>query len=189
MINSMAKEDLKLLQLNVVRISRVHFYFALALATQIIFYDAWRLIQPEAVLSRWAATALLFVTSTVVWLFAKSPKRTHNLYRNLIIALVVVDVLFVSYFIYQTRGMASRAVMLYALPIIVSSILHSRVALIGTAFFSIAAYTTTAIAYFTNMFNEGYTIELYGEVGFYSAFMLILAMSLWAVQNKSLKDG
>ncbi len=185
----MAKlSDLSMLKLRIIRICRVHFYIVLLFGVQIMVYDAFKLIQPEAVLQRWLVTAAMFIAATAVWLLARSTSKNINYYNKLVAFLVLVDVLSVSYIVYNTRGMASRAVMLYSIPIIVSVILGIRSVIYGTAFLSIAAYTSTAVAYFVLNFNEGYKIELYGEVGFYSAFMIALAALLWAVINKSNKD-
>lgn len=184
----MTTKELKQLKLRIVRVSRVHFYLALAFAIQIVAYDAWSLIQPEAVLKRWLVTAGMFVGVTSIWLLARNPTTKVAFYQKLVAALILLDVLLVSFLVYETRGMASRAVALYAIPIIVAAVLRSRVALIAAAFLSIAAYSSAAIAYFVLNFNEGYSVELYGEVGFYSAAMVLLAMLIWAVLNTSQKD-
>lgn len=184
----MTTNELKQLKLKIVRVSRIHFYFALIIAVQVVIYDAWMLIQPEAVLARWAATAVLFTGSTAVWLLARSPSRKVLFYQKLVTSLIVLDVALASFMVYQTRGMASRAVILYAVPILVASVFRSRTALIATAFFCVAAYSTTALAYFTLNFNEGYNVELYGEVGFYSAVLVLLSLLVWMIINKSKKD-
>lgn len=176
------------LKLRIIRVCRVHFYLALALAVQAMVYDAWRLIQPEAVLERWLVTAGLFIGATTVWLLARNPNKNPGFYTKIVLALVLIDVVAASFIVYQTRGMASRAVMLYAIPIFVAGVLRSRVALIAAAFLSIAAYTSTAVAYFVLNFNEGYKIELYGEVGFYSVVMVLFATLTWALINPSNKD-
>lgn len=185
----MKKPDTTLLKLRIVRVCRIHFYLALSIALQAMIYDAWKLIQPEAVLERWIVTAGLFVGTTVIWLLARVPAKKIEFYHKLVSALIVIDVLTASYIVYQTRGMASRAVMLYVVPIVVSSILRSRVALVAASFLSVAAYTTTAVAYFVLNFNEGYKIELYGEVGFYSAFLILFALLLWAAVNPNKTDS
>jgi len=164
-----------------VRACRMHFYFVLLLAIQIMLYDAWKLITPEAVLQRWLVAAGLLIATTVVWYLAKNPGNDSGRTKRLVFSLVAVDIVAVSTIIYMTRGMASRAVLLYIIPIVTAAALQSRTALFASAFFSIAAYTSTAVAYFVLNFNEGYKIELYGEVGFYSAGLLLLAGLLWAV--------
>ncbi|MDZ7744833.1 MAG: hypothetical protein U5K77_03720 [Candidatus Saccharibacteria bacterium] len=170
------------LQASVVGIGRVHFAFIAILAAQIVVYDAWGLITPQMVLHRWIAVAGLFVAVTVVWYLAKVlKKRSVALYTSLTFALITADLLFVSFYVYFQRGMASRAVVLYLIPIIVSMLLLSRSAIFATAALAVAAYVTTAVAYFVMNFNEGYKVELYGEVGFYAALFLIVASLLWVI--------
>jgi hypothetical protein len=184
----MKAADLNQLKQRIVRVSRMHFYFALIMAVQIVIYDSWRLIVPEVVLQRWVAVALLFTGATVVWLLARSPSKQVLFYQKLIGSLVVIDVALASFMVYQTRGMASRAVLLYIIPIMTAAVFRSRAGLIATAFLSIAAYTSTTIAYFTLNFNEGYTVELYGEVGFYSAMLVLVSVMLWSLLGSSKKQ-
>lgn len=165
----------------VVRITHAHFVYVAALAIQIMVYDAWKLINPDFVLRRWAITALLLAVTTGVWLMARLGKRTEVAYQRLIYALILADISVASLAVYTQRGMASRAVMLYAVPIVVAAALARRTALFATAVLCIAAYTTTAVLYFVLNFNEGYKIELYGEIAFYSAIFLLLASLLWVV--------
>lgn len=158
-----------------IRTSKIHFILATVLIAQIVIYDASKLIPPEIVMKRWIATAGLLIIATIVWYFAKN-KSTSIAHDNMLLfCLVVTDILAVSYLIYGTRGMASRAVAMYAIPVLVSAIALKRTAVYTTAVFCIAAYTTTAISYFVLNFNEGYKVELYGEIGFYSACMLLIA--------------
>jgi hypothetical protein len=77
--------------------------------------------------------------------------------------------------------MASRGVALFALPIVVSAITLSRSAIFATASLSVGAYSYAAIKYFTDNPSEGYKVELYGDVLFYSASFFILAAVLWAL--------
>ena len=167
------------LRAQTLRLSRAHFAYVLVLAGQIILYDAAMLISPDFVLKRWLVTAGLLVVTTIVWAFAHQVNKTNQLYEKLIYALILADLAVASFSVYTQRGMASRAVLLYVIPIIVAASLGKRVALFGAALLSIAAYTTTAVMYFVLNFNEGYKVELYGEIGFYSAIFLLVASLLW----------
>lgn len=181
----MAKQNYSSLKTNVLRLSRAHFAYVLILAGQIILYDAAKLISPEFVLKRWLATAGLLVVTTLVWAQAhQQSARRESYYARLVYALILADILLASFSVYTQRGMASRAVLLYVIPIIVSAALARRVALFGTALLAIAAYTTTAVMYFVLNFNEGYKVELYGEIGFYSAVFLLIASLHWSVVRK-----
>lgn len=179
--SSTKKADVSLLRANTVRLVHAHFVYIALLAVQIMVYDAWKLINPDFVLRRWVIAALLLVVTTVVWLVARLKTRSSGVYAGLIYALIVADIAVASFSVYTQRGMASRAVALYAVPIIASAVLMHRTVLFATALLSIAAYTTTAIMYFVLNFNEGYKIELYGEISFYSAIFLLLASLLWIV--------
>lgn len=175
------------LRQRVLRLSHVHFMYVAMLATQIMIYDAWKLINPDFVLRRWAITALLLVVTTTVWLIARLGSRSDVAYQRLVYALIIVDIAVASLNIYTQRGMASRAVMLYVIPIAASAMLMRRSIIFATSALCIAAYTTTAVLYFVLNFNEGYKIELYGEIGFYSVLFLLLASLLWVVVRSKQK--
>lgn len=176
------------LHAGVLRVSRAHFLYVLILVVQIWTYDAWHLIPPEAVMQRWMITALLLSVTAVVWYLAHSPKRSNTAYRWMVYALILTDIAVASLSVYTQRGMASRAVMLYAIPLVVSALLLSRAAVFATAAICAASYTTAAVMYFVLHFNEGYKIELYGETSFYSAILFLLAILLWAVYKSKHKS-
>lgn len=169
------------LHLGALRAARLHFVFIALLVTQTVIYDAWKLIAPKALMNRWIAVALLLVITTAVWYVVRSRVRSLLTYKAMLATLILSDIAFASFSVYVQRGMASRAVMLFVIPIILAAVLRSRTALFATATLCAAAYTSTAIAYFVLNFNEGYKIELYGEVGFYSVMFFILASVLWIV--------
>ncbi len=167
------------LHTNVMRLSRLHFIYVAVFAVQTIIYDAWNLVTPTAVMDRWLMSGLLLVISTIVWYLAHNTVTGTLGSKALVFLLIVTDIAAASFNVYSQRGMASRAVMLYAIPIAVSAVLASRTALFATAALSAAAYIATAVSYFVLNFNEGYKIELYGEVGFYSVIFFVLAGLLW----------
>lgn len=176
----MAKTNTSL-RAQTLRLSRAHFAYVLILAAQIILYDASKLITPDFVLKRWVATAGLLIVTTLVWALAHQQGKSNLFYEKLVYGLILADILIASFSVYTQRGMASRAVLLYVVPILVAASLGKRVVLFGAALLGIAAYTTTAIMYFVLNFNEGYKVELYGEIGFYSAIFLLVASLLWGV--------
>lgn len=161
------------------RAAKIHFLLAIAYVAQLIAYDAAKLITPETVRDRWFAVAALTGVAVGVYYLARSQSSTTSQYKLLTWLLIVADIAFAAYNVYTQRGMSSRAVLLFLIPIILSSILMSRVALFSTAILCVAVYTSTAVAYFVNFFNEGYKIELYGEILFYSTTFLICASLLW----------
>ena len=167
----------------IISVCRAHFAVVLLLAAQILLYYSWQLITPQAVLSRWVATSAFFAAVISIWYLAHHTTHQATI-KKLVLALVTSDIALASYSVYTQRGMAARAVALYALPIIVAGILASRSALLATAALCVAAYTTTTLSYFVINFNEGLKIELYGEVGFYSALFFVIAWLLWIMRTK-----
>lgn len=163
----------------ILRVARVHFALTLILAFSIILLDAWNYITPEVVLQRWTVAAMLLVVTTVVWYAARSNLKSPAFYNGLIISLVIADIILATFLVYNERGMASRAVALYALPIVTSAALLRRSAIFASAALSTAAYSLAAVRYFVVNFNEGLNIELYGTIGFYSAVFFVLAALVW----------
>lgn len=161
------------------RVSRLHFVYAGLLALQVIIYDAWKLIVPSIVLKRWVIASVLLSVNLVVWFLLRTKQMGLGAIKALLWLLILTDIGVATYSVYIQRGMASRAVILYAIPLLVSAVLMSRAAIFATAALSVAAYTTAAITYFVVNFNEGYKVELYGEIGFYSAVLFLLAGLLW----------
>lgn len=163
------------------RVVKLHYLLIAMLAGQAVTYDGWQLLTPESIAKRWIALTALFITVTSCGYLIKLRKTNKFVLFKVVWVLIIADVIFASYSVYLSRGMASRAVALFAVPIIVSAVFASRRALFLTSSLAAASYVITAFIYFDRHFNEGYKIELYGEVGFYSALMFILAGLLWAV--------
>lgn len=162
------------------RVSKLHVLLGIVFAIQVIIYDASKLITPDVVLKRWLVISSLIVASGVCWYFARlndNPKVIYNLARILIAA----DLLVASFYVYTQRGMASRAVILFILPILAAATLQRKGLIYLTTLLSVVVYTSTAIAYFVLNFNEGYKVELYGEIGFYSALLVIIGAISWSL--------
>lgn len=170
------------------RVSRLHFVYVIILVAQTTLYDAWKLITPDALLKRWCVTAALLVITTIIWYIVRSGVRSTAICKLLVATLIVADIAIASFSVYTQRGMASRAIMLFVVPLLVSTVLMSRTAIFATAALCAAAYSTTAIAYFVLNFNEGYKIELYGEVGFYSGMLFVIASLLWILIRVKRRD-
>lgn len=164
-----------------VGVCKVHFGLVLLFIAQIVLYDSAKLIEPEVVLQRWIVVAALLAMTGSIWYLAKTSKNNLFLNKALLLALIATDIGVASFFVYSTRGMASRELFLYVFPIVIAGLMLTRAALFATAILCIAAYSLTAVAYFVNYFNEGYKVELYGEVGFFSLGFLLLAGLLAAV--------
>lgn len=177
----MAKKKITLsdwLQTGLIRLCRVHFVFIAAYMVYTIAADATHLITPQLVLQRWTMNASLLIGVGIIWYLARNKIQHANYYRGLIYVLILLDITMATFNIYTQRGMASRAVMLFSVPIVVSALLLSRTALFLTAMLCTAAYSLAAVKYFVDFFNEGYKAELYIEVGLYCAVFFILAAVL-----------
>jgi hypothetical protein len=161
-----------------VRACKWHIFIGAAFIAQIIAYDASKLITPDIVLKRWVVASGLLVIAAICWYIARlndNPKRIHQLAWLLISS----DMAVASFSVYTQRGMASRAVFLFAAPILLAATLHRKTTIYLTAILAIVVYLVTSVAYFVLNFNEGYKIELYGEIFFYSALIFILAGLSW----------
>jgi hypothetical protein len=145
------------------RVARLHYLYIIAIVTQLILYDAGKLIEPIVVLRRWAVLALLIFVVAVVWYWVQKKNTSQSTLQKLAFMLIATDIFVASFHVYIQRGMASKAVLLFVIPLIVAACLQRK------------------IAYFVLNFNEGYKLELYGEVGFYSAILLLISFALWIV--------
>lgn len=163
------------LQTGLIRVCRVQFMLVALFTAYIIAADATNLTTPTLVLQRWTMNAILLTGIVIIWYLARNAAMNSNYYRKLIYFVILLDIAFATFNIYTQRGMASRAVMLYSIPIAVSALLLSRTALFLTATLCTAAYSLAAVKYFVDFFNEGYKAELYIEVGFYCAVFFIIA--------------
>lgn len=177
------------LQNRLVRLCRVHFVLVAVYAVYVAASDATNLIAPAAVLQRFTMAAVLLTGTSIVWYLARY-KRDDGYYRKLIYLIIALDICWAAFTIYTQRGMASRGVMLFSLPIVGSTMLLSRRAIFVTACLSTAAYVLSALKYFVDYFNEGYRAELYIEVGFYCAVFFVLSGLLSIlVSSENLSDN
>jgi hypothetical protein len=172
------------LRTSTLRVARFHFVYVLIYVVQTIVYHASKLITPDVVLRRWVAVASLLVVTTAVWFISKHRTSSSRLYQLAISAIIFADLAFAAFNVYTQRGYASKSVLLFIVPIVVATVFISRRALFATAMLAIAAYTTVAVKYFVDYFNEGYMVELYGEIAFYSAIFLLVAALLWSTIHK-----
>ncbi len=159
----------------VLRITRVHFVYVLVYMLAIIIFDSWNLIAHESVIQRWTAAGALLIVNTIIWYLCRAKINNQQLYKILLIILLISDVLFAAINIYWQRGMASKAVFLFMIPIISAALTKSRSLLLATATVSAAVYSIAAVRYFYDFYGQGYRVELYGEIFFYSAMMFVVA--------------
>ncbi len=160
------------------RVSKAFLALGLIYIVSIILYDAFNLITPDMLLVRWTAVSILVALTALLWYAARQPSKSEQFYSWLLAGYVTIGVLFASLNVYIQRGMASRAVFLYIIPLVVAAMLLRRAAIYTVAIVAAAVYSLTAVLYFVNNPSEGYKIELYGEVGFYSLLFFVVAALL-----------
>jgi hypothetical protein len=169
------------------RIVRVHFLYVAVYMLSIIIFDSWNLISHEAVLQRWTLAGSLLIINTIIWYLCKVRLNNDNIYRILLAVLIIADILFAAINVYWQRGMASKSVMLFVVPIVSAALIRSRSLLLATASLSAAAYSMASVQYFYENYGQGFKVELYGEVFLYSATFFILA-GLLMISFRPAKD-
>lgn len=177
-ILSMSKKPAVLQQSNrviVLRITRVHFVYVLVYMLSLIIFDSWNLLAHEAILQRWTAAGALLVVNSVIWYLCRANVKSESFYKVLLVVLLACDVLFAGVNVYWQRGMASKAVVLFLIPIISAGLSRSRSLLLATASVSAAVYSIAAVRYFYENYGQGYRVELYGEIFMYSALFFVIA--------------
>ena len=170
-------------RLKINSIAILHIFLGLVLISQLIAFDAAKLMTPEAVMKRWIVVAGFIVVAATVWYVSRL--NNHNFYQHKIVWLLcLADLILASFMVYTTRGMASKAVLLFVLPILVAATTAKKGVILFSGIISAIVYSSVVVAYFVINFNEGYKIELYGEIGFYAAFLLIFAMATYKLTKK-----
>jgi hypothetical protein len=173
------------LQSGVLSLTRVHFALVAVYAVIILASDAWGLVTRQLTFQRWEAFGAMLITTAIIGYLARENPKRPTYYHALVFGLVIMDILLATFTVYTERGMASRGVMLYAIPIVSSAVLMRRRAVLATAIFCVSAYVMAATRYFYVNFNEGYKIELYATLALYSAVFLILATIIGIVLKPS----
>jgi hypothetical protein len=169
------------------RVTRVHFLFVASYVLAIIIFDSWNLLAHEAVTQRWFLAAGLVASNTFIWYMCRLKIKNQTLYKTLFWVLIISDILFAAVNTYMQRGMASKAVMLFAIPIISAGLSRSRSFLIATTTLSVSAYTLAAVKYFNDNYGQGFRVELYGEITFYSIIFFVIAY-LMMISFRAAKD-
>ncbi len=164
-----------------VRVTRVHFAFIGAYILSIVVFDSWNLYTHDAARQLWTAAGVLLIVNTVLWYLARMKFSKLSWYVVIVMVLVVADILFAAYNVSWQRGLASKSVMLFTIPIITAATLRSRSALMAATTLSVAAYSLAVVRYFFSNYGQAYRIELWGTVAFYSALMFILAFLLMII--------
>lgn len=169
------------LQTTAVRVTRVHFIFIAAYIAATIVFDSWNLYTHEAVTQLWTAAGVLLALNTILWFLGRQTYANQSLYVFNVLGLILADIAFAAYNVYWQQGLASKSVILFAVPIVAAAALRSRSILLGTATLCAAIYSTVSVRYFFENYGQGYRVELWGTIGLYSAVFFILALLLMII--------
>jgi hypothetical protein len=169
------------LQATTVRVSRIHFVYVAVYIASIIIFDSWNLFTHIEIGNRWTAAGILLIINTACWFIARIKFSSATIYMVLIMLLIIADIIFAAVNVYWERGLASKAVALFAIPIVTSSTLRSRSAVLATASLCTAAYSISAVRYYNLHYGESFRVELYGYVGLFCAMFFILAALLLVI--------
>lgn len=156
------------------KVANINFLFILAYSLNIIIIDSWNLITPEAVSQRWIAVAALAAMNTFLWYAAREKSSSTFYYKMLLFAHVISTTIFAAFNVFVQRGIASRAVALFIVPIVIATAFRTKRALLATTAFCAAGYAIAVTQYAFNHPGEGYKVELYGELVFYSMLFFII---------------
>jgi hypothetical protein len=160
--------------LDVTKVSRTLFFLVGVLALTVVIFDSGNLITREAVNQRWLLLTILFGANTTAWFLGSLPELKKPVTYGLSLLLVVAA----GFMTYWERGMSSTSTILYILPLLVIATLQNRHALQGMAALSAGTYSFAAVRYFNDYFNEGYRVQLWGNLAQYIG---IIFVSAWLI--------
>lgn len=169
------------LQLATLRTARLGFVFTAIFALSVGIYQAWELITPDLIQTRWTITAVLLGVNITLWWFSRHPGFANLYYKGIIFLQIITYIMLAGYMIYAERGMASNAIILFIIPVVIAATELSTLALATTASLAVATYAYAAIRYFNEFPSEGYKVELYGGIVFYGAVIFFISALLWVV--------
>jgi hypothetical protein len=169
------------LQSTAVRVTRIHFVYIAIYMASIIIFDSWNLFTHIDIGNRWTAAAILLILNTICWYVARMKFSSSSIYLVIINLLIIADIVFAATNVYWERGLASKAVALFAIPIITAATLRSRSTVITAASLSAAAYSISAIRYYNLHYGESLRVELWGYVGLFCAVFFVLAALLMVI--------
>ena len=163
------------------RVTRARFVLLFVVGVSVLVFNAAHLMPPPIIEQRVIITTAAIAFNIAAWYLSHRYTTNTGYYRYLLIAQIFADVIFVAFMIYTDRGVASRGVMLFAVPMVVAATLVNKSVLYGTAALCTAAYTFVGMHYFYVHPNEMIHAELYGIMALYSAVFFVMAAMLWAV--------
>lgn len=174
------------LRIATLRVAQVGFsYIALYLLTTIIM-DSWSLLTKEAIGWRWMSAGALLVVNLIVWYLARQKKT--NKYTELVIVLAVSQIIFAGLNVYWERGMASVSPILFVIPILTIGALMKKRALMSVTALSAITYSLVLYRYFYDRYGEGYSVQLWGQMFFFSGIFFVVAWSVMVITGIGCKS-
>lgn len=168
------------------KLAKYNFAFFAVYSLFIIIFDSGNVITREGIYQRWMVAGLLLVVFSFFWIASRKASSYSQLFRALLIC-VSAELLLAGLMTYWERGMASTSTVLYMMPIASMAFARSRTYTVATSLFASAAYIIASTKYFYDFFNEGYRVQLYGEIVFYCAVFLITGMVISTLAHASKK--
>jgi hypothetical protein len=170
---------LKTEDISLTRITRTLYIFIGFFAISIIIFDSGNLITRESVVDRWSLLSALFIANTVAWFVGSKPSKKSKSLLTYMLSISLIA--FAGFMTYWERGMASSSTIFYILPLLVIGTLKDRHALMAVAGLSGGTYAFSAVKYFNDFFNEGYRVQLWGNIVIYTGTILVSAWLLLIV--------
>jgi signal transduction histidine kinase len=158
-------------------LARLRWYYLGALA--IVTVTASSLANTDAVRNREiavTAAGIGLIINTLLWALTKPKNQSLLYYQVIAVAQLTLDVVLAASIIYAQQGLASRATILFAIPIVGAGLLFTQGFAYVTALLSAAGYALALAVYRHN--NPG-VYELHDitlPVVFYAAVFLIIAI-------------
>ncbi len=164
---------LKTEDISLTRITRTLYIFVGFFAISIVIFDSGNLITRESVVDRWSLLSVLFIANTVAWFIGSKPSKSNKSVLTYMLSISLLA--FAGFMTYWERGMASTSTIFYILPLLVIATLRDRHALMAVAGLSGGTYAFSAVKYFNDYFNEGYRVQLWGNIVLYCGTILVSA--------------
>ncbi|MCA9342682.1 hypothetical protein KC950_01560 [Candidatus Saccharibacteria bacterium] len=136
--------------------------------------QAWKLQTPDVIKNQWIALLITATLFLIILILSLKKKASHGYYYSLVFSQIVTYTAFISYIIYAQRGMASSAIILYVIPILIAALTRASWVVITTSVLAGASYSLSAYKYFADFPSEGYKAELYGQMLFYFLILILI---------------
>jgi hypothetical protein len=166
------------------RAARLHVVYILAYMLTTIIFDSWNLITHEGIARRWTLAAVFLIVTITAWFISKQAAKPTLFYSSAMAALIVSGIIFAAYNVSWERGMASKSVALFIVPIVTAGITRRRSILLAATGLSAAAYSLVVVRYFHLHYGEGFRVQVYGELFMFTMLFFVAAGLLRILQKR-----